>query len=306
MAADREKAPQPPVLVIGRTGQIAASLRAISDDEMPFLCLGRREGLDITDADSLRVVLDGCRPDLVVNAAAYTSVDRAEAEPDAAFAVNAQGPATLARLCAERDIPIIHLSTDYVFDGMKGEPYVEDDLISPVNTYGASKAAGETALRDITHRYVVLRTSWLYSPFGTNFMKTMLLLAQTREEISVVADQRGCPTAAHDVAAAIRTIAFQLREGGGTFGVFHLAGAEAATWFDFANGIVDLAGAGVDRRLRILPIATAEYRAAALRPPDSRLGCGKVAGAYGLALPSWRKSLERVLAQPLADMETKG
>ena len=300
MAADREKAPQPPVLVIGRTGQIAASLRAISDDEMPFLCLGRREGLDITDADSLRVVLDGRRPDLVVNAAAYTSVDRAEAEPDAAFAVNAQGPATLARLCAERDIPIIHLSTDYVFDGMKGEPYVEDDLISPVNTYGASKAAGETALRDITHRYVILRTSWLY------FMKTMLRLAQTREEISVVADQRGCPTAAHDVAAAIRTIAFQLREGGGTFGVFHLAGAEAATWFDFANGIVDLAGAGVDRRLRILPIATAEYRAAALRPPDSRLGCGKVAGAYGLALPSWRKSLERVLAQPLADMETKG
>jgi dTDP-4-dehydrorhamnose reductase len=268
----------------------------ISAPGTSFLCLGRGDGVDITDSQSLRQAIDACAPDIVVNAAAYTAVDRAESEPEAAFAINRDGVAELAALCAERSVPLIHISTDYVFDGRKLSPYTEDDPIAPLGVYGASKAAGESALRQRAEQHVILRTSWVYSQFGSNFVKTMLRLAETKDEVKVVADQHGCPTAAEDLAEAIKSIVRAMRSRRQpAFGTFHLAGQGATNWCDFARAIFEMRAAKGHRTPRVVAISTADYPSAARRPANSRLDCSRIEQAYGIVLPPWRKSLASIL-----------
>lgn len=300
MALDIKRESRQPVLVIGRGGQVAQALQSASDDKIAFLCLGREDGVDITKQASLRTAIARHNPWLVVNAAGYTAFDRAESEPAAAFAANADGVGVLAQLCAERECPLIHLSTDYVFDGTKQAPYSEDDPVAPLSVYGASKLAGEDKVRSNLNRHIILRISWVYSASGTNFVKTMLRLAETKEEIAVVADQQGSPTAANDIASAIRTIAYSIRfRGISKFSTFHLAAQGTTTWFEFAKAIFDRKAVCGGRAPRVIAIPSTAFPAAAKRPHNSRLDCSKIKAAYGIALPFWRESLDRVLAELL-------
>ncbi|MCW5696102.1 MAG: dTDP-4-dehydrorhamnose reductase [Bauldia sp.] len=288
---------KPRVLVIGREGQVARSLGRTALPTLDFINRGRSDGLDLTDARSVEAAVAAVGPDLVVNAAAYTAVDRAESEPDAAFALNRDGPAALAAITATRRLPLIHLSTDYVFDGSKPDPYVEDDEPSPLGVYGWSKAEGEDAVRRATGDHIILRTAWVYSPFGANFVKTMRRLAEERDEVAVVADQVGSPTAAGDIAVAIGAIAEQVLVGGAAVrGTFHLAGAGTASWFDVAGAVFAERAA---RGLRVPPvfraITTAEYPTAARRPMNSRLDTTRLRETFGVTLPHWRESLAAVM-----------
>lgn len=290
----RSKTDDRPILVVGRSGQVARALDERGFGDVPHVALGR-DGADVTDADALARVFAVHRPRLVVNAAAYTAVDKAENERALAFAVNAEGPAHLAALCARAKIPLIHISTDYVFDGRKDGPYLEDDPLAPLGVYGASKAAGEAGVRARLAEHVILRTSWVYSATGSNFVKTMLRLAESRDELSVVDDQHGAPTSARDIADAIGTIAARLMEGAGAYGTYHLAGGGETTWCGFARAIFAKAAAHGIRAPKISAIATEDYPTAARRPMNSRLDCGKIERTYGIRLPAWEASLDLCL-----------
>ena len=233
----------------------------------------------------------------VINAAAYTAVDRAESEEEAAIAVNALAPSRLAVETAARGIPLIHISTDYVFNGQKGAPYVESDGTDPVNAYGRSKLAGEAGVRDANPQHIILRTSWVYSPYRKNFVKTILRLAAERDRLTVVADQRGCPTAARDIAKACleMAIACASRPERAPYGTCHFAGAGEASWFDFAVAIVAIVSGRLGRSPEVVPLRTSEYPTAAARAPDTRLDCTAVARAFGINPPPWRESLETTI-----------
>jgi dTDP-4-dehydrorhamnose reductase len=239
-------------------------------------------------------------PDLVINLAAYTAVDRAESEPEAAWAVNCAGAAHVAAVCGEDGPPLVHLSTDYVFDGRKSEPYHEADTVNPLNVYGRSKEAGERAVRAAAPRHIILRTAWVYGAYGANFVKTMLRLGAERPVLRVVADQRGCPTAAADIAAALIAIARQIERGEAEWGTFHFAAAGSTSWHEFAEEIVALArnfgawpsGSGP----RIEPITTDQYPTAAQRPMNSVLDCRKIA-ALGISPSPWRSGLPAVIRE---------
>src|SRR5690606_4610767 len=224
------------ILVTGAGGQVGRELLRIGTARGARIVGLARTELDVSDADAVHAALAAHRPTLVVNAAAFTTVDRAEADPGAALAANRDGPAHLADACAALDIPLIHLSTDYVFDGTKREPYTEDDATNPLNVYGASKLAGEDEVRTRLRRHVILRTSWVFSAHGHNFVRTMLRLAQQSPALSVVADQRGCPTPAIHLAVAILDIARQLEWGrDDAWGTYHLTGRGETTWYAFAQ-----------------------------------------------------------------------
>lgn len=303
--AERSERPPRTLLVAGRNGQVATCLaRRRPPPGWRIVALGREQGFDIADEDAVRAGLAAHRPDVVANAAAYTAVDRAESEPEAAFALNRDGPDILGRACTERDVPLIHVSTDYVFGGDKVGAYVEDDPVAPLGVYGASKAAGEAAVRAAAARHLILRTSWVYSPFGTNFVRTILRLAETREELSVVADQHGCPTAADDIAAAIMTLAERLVAADAPFGTYHMAGAGACSWYDFAAEIVRLARPGAATP-RLRAIGTADYPTPARRPRNSRLDCARLERDFGIVLPSWRDGLRRCLDELLQPTERR-
>ena len=289
-----------PILVAGKTGQLA---RCLADEArrriVPLVALGRPE-LDLTRPDLAARVLAGHAPRAIVNAAAYTAVDKAEAEPTLAMAVNRDGAGALAAAAAALGVPFIHVSTDYVFDGRKDAPYREEDTPCPLGAYGRSKLEGEAAVRAACPDGVILRTSWVYSPFGQNFVATMLRLAATREKVQVVDDQHGAPTAAPDLAGAVLDLAERLtdrrdddRRAHG--GIYHLTGAGETTWYGFAEAIF----AGWTRRghrVPVLePITTAQYPTPARRPVNSRLDCSKIARVFGLRLPAWQSSLERCL-----------
>ncbi len=284
------------VLVIGATGQMG---RALAQPPWPAairLDLCDRGRLDLTATDRIAAFVEAARPDLVINAAGYTAVDRAESEPGLSFAVNAVAPGRIAAGCAAIGAGLIHLSTDYVFDGAKGEPYREGDPVAPLGVYGRSKQAGEDAVRAAGARHVILRTAWLFSPHGQNFVKTILRLARERDELEVVDDQLGCPTAAGDLAQTIIAIAARMSDGDDRAqGTFHAAGGGAASWHGLAAAILaDLARRGGPRpRLRAIP--TAAFPLPARRPPDSRLDCGRLAATFGLRLPDWQDALARVL-----------
>ncbi len=289
-----------PVLVVGREGQIARALAALSTPLRRFVCLGRADGVDLARPETLAAPIERFGPDIIVNAGAYTAVDRAESEAAAAFAVNRDGAGALAALAAARGLPLIHLSTDYVFDGRKPAPYVEDDPVAPLGVYGRSKAEGEAAIRAAGGRHLILRTAWVYAATGGNFVRTMLRLAATRDAVAVVDDQHGAPTAAADIADAIAALVVAIRTGNANWGTFHLTAAGETNWHGFAAAIFAAAARAGRKVPRLTAIPTVAYPTAARRPANSRLDCGKIAAAYGIALPDWREGLAAVMAETLA------
>jgi dTDP-4-dehydrorhamnose reductase len=282
----------PRVLVLGRKGQIATELADTSwPAEWQVTCLGR-DNLDITRPDAVRQAVNVLCPDLVVNAAAYTAVDAAEIDAQQAFAVNSRGAASVAAACAALDIPLIHLSTDFVFDGAAQHAYREDDPVNPLSVYGASKEAGERAVRNALRRHVILRTSWVYGPHGSNFVKTLLRYGPQQAALSVVDDQTGCPTAAADVARAVAIIARQLLDGrDDAFGTYHFCGRTGMTWYRFAAAVLDRAAEAGLAVPRLYPIATADRPLPAPRPRWSVLDCRRIAEVFGIEARSWHDAL---------------
>lgn len=269
-----------------------------------------RADLDITDADAVdRAVAEASgegRPLAVVNAAAYTAVDRAESEPESAFAVNRDGAANVAAACERHDAALVHLSTDYVFDGTKGAPYDESDPANPLNVYGESKWAGEEAVRQRAPRHAVVRTAWVFSARGHNFARTMWRLAQEREEIRVVADQLGHPTWAGHLAEACLEIARGLASGG-EGGTFHLAGAPPTSWHGLAESVVEAAREHVDvRTLRVLPISSAAYPTAAQRPAEVILSMERVCRQYRIAPLNWQEGVLRAVRAMPKETDREG
>jgi dTDP-4-dehydrorhamnose reductase len=277
------------LVILGAQGQVG---RALAEQARAGGIAHRalaRADCDIADADAVARAVAGSS--WVVNCAAYTAVDRAESDADAAHRVNARGAANVADACAVAGAALVHLSTDYVFDGERARPAREDDPVRPLGVYGASKLAGEAGVRERLARHVILRTSWVFSAHGENFVRTMLRLARSGPELRVVADQVGGPTAADDIAAAILAIVDAAdRAGFSGWGTYHFSGAPAASWCDFARAIV--AGTGVP----VVPIATADFPRPARRPKNSVLDCGKILRVFGIAQPDWRPALSRVLA----------
>ena len=284
------------VLVIGRSGQVARALISKADRDTRIVALGRPD-VDFERPDTLVAALNAHAPDVVASVGAYTAVDQAEKEPDIAERTNAIGPGALARACAERGIPIVHLSTDYVFDGAKTGAYVEDDATNPTGVYGRTKLAGERAVAGSGARHAILRAAWVFDAEGKNFLRTMLRLAKTRERIGVVADQRGCPTYADHLADVVVEVARKLEKGEGNSGVYHVAGGSACSWRDFAVAILE----GSTRRggpsAAVEPLTTADYPTLAKRPANSVLDCGKLARDYQLSLPPWQSGMEACLAE---------
>ena len=282
------------ILVFGGNGQLGRELaRACAMRAIPLVALSRAEA-DIADEAAVRAAISLQKPSLVVNAAAYTKVDAAESETEAARLGNEIGPGVLASACAAADVPLIHVSTDYVFDGSKDGPYLEDDPIAPINAYGRTKAAGERAVRATAGRHVILRTSWVYGEFGQNFLKTMLKLAAERDELRVVSDQYGCPTSTADLAAAILAIAPRLVANDDIWGTYHFAGSGATTWHGFANRIVTAQAPLTGRAPRVTAIPTRDFPTAARRPTNSVLDCNKFARAFGFGGRPWTEETDRI------------
>ncbi len=295
------------ILVFGRAGQLATELRR-ADWPKGFAveCLGR-DAVDIARADSVQIAVVGSDAAVVVNAAAYTAVDKAESEREIAFGTNRDGPAHLAQACAEAGVPLIHISTDYVFGGEKDGAYVEDDPVNPICVYGASKEAGEREVRERLAAHVIVRTAWVYSPHGHNFVKTMLRLGREGDEIGIVDDQRGCPTAASDTARAIVGIATQLAAGKADgFGTVHFCGAGPTTWYGFARAIFELAAAHAAKTPRLRPITTADYSTPARRPRNSVLDCCRIRRVYGIEPRPWGDCLAECLDELFASSNERG
>jgi dTDP-4-dehydrorhamnose reductase len=289
------------IAVTGSKGQVATSLIERAEGKVEVVALGR-PAFDLTDRAAVVAGLEVARPDVVVNAAAYTAVDKAEAEEVEAIRVNGEGAGHVAEAAARLGVPLVHLSTDYVFDGALDRPYREDDPTAPTGAYGRSKLAGEKAVAEYCENSVILRTAWVYSPFGANFVRTMLRLNETRDEVGVVADQRGNPTSALDIADALIAIAAKMKGDASPAlrGVFHMTGAGEATWADLAETIFREAAARGRRSTHVRRIATADYPTPARRPANSRLDNGKLARVYGVWLPEWRHSVENCCDRLLA------
>jgi dTDP-4-dehydrorhamnose reductase len=258
-----------------------------------------REALDITNQSAVQEVINKHKPDAVINAAAYTAVDQAESEPTLAFKVNRDGPAYLASACAECRVPLIHISTDYVFDGTKKGPYVEADPISPLGIYGQSKAAGEDEIRKILPHHIILRTAWLYGTHGKNFVKTMLRLGHEQEIIRVVSDQFGCPTYAADLADAIFSVISQLKGGNDLqWGTYHYCGGGATTWHGFAEAIFSQAKKYCSLLVkRVVPITSSEFPTPIQRPANSVLDCALIKKYFGIRIRPWEESLAAMIDQ---------
>ncbi|MDO5527861.1 MAG: dTDP-4-dehydrorhamnose reductase [Paracoccus sp. (in: a-proteobacteria)] len=282
--------PQKKLLVFGETGQVARELARLAP-EARFVA---RSALDLgDDPRAIGDLIAEARPMAVINAAAYTAVDRAEAEPDLARRINADAPGAMAAACARLAIPFVHISTDYVFDGSGNEARDEDAQAAPLGVYGSSKLAGEAAVADAGGQYAVLRTSWVFSVHGQNFVKTMLRLGAEREALRIVSDQIGGPTPARDIAAACLSMAGKMTADAAKGGVYHFSGAPELSWADFAAEI--FARAGIT--CRIEPIPSADYPTPARRPLNSRLDCAKITRDFGVARPDWRTGLDEVLEE---------
>lgn len=290
------------ILVAGKSGQVARSLEAAAGYDLTLALHGRPQ-LDITNKDSVASALKVFKPDVVINAAAYTAVDQAEDERDAAFAANADGPRHLADVTADHGVPLIHLSTDYVFDGSSERPYREDDPTAPLGVYGASKLAGEAAVEAANPRHVILRTAWVYGGYGKNFLKTMLRVAGSRDEVNVVSDQRGAPTSSHAIAEALLAISGNLVEGGHSApsGIFHLVAEGETSWADFATSIFEESATRGGPSAKVMPITTAEFGAQAARPAYSVLDTTKLHDRFGIKLADWRQPVGPIVAKVLEE-----
>lgn len=296
------------LLCIGKSGQVAQAIAersAVAGADC--ICLGRPE-LDLLNGDQVAAALDREPPTVVVNAAAYTNVDGAEADRDAAFALNADAVAALAKLCAARDLPLIHLSTDYVFDGSGETPWRDSDLTGPLNVYGASKLAGEQAVRNTGGAHVILRTSWVYSPFGGNFVKTMLRLARERAGASVVDDQFGSPTCALDIADTILAIAALLdrQSAADLSGTYHYAAAGFASWADVAALIFEIYEQRHGCKIKLKRIPSSDYPTPAERPRNSRLNTDKITETFGVVPQDWRSTVTETVERLLAERAETG
>lgn len=277
------------ILIIGANGQLGRELQRAVPSEWGVTAIDTAD-CDITDSAAVATLIEGLRPDVVVNCAAYTAVDQAETERETADAVNWHAVENLARVVATVGAALVHISTDYVFDGESCAPYRESDPTAPINHYGAGKLRGEQAIAESGCRGVVIRTQWLYSPYGKNFVKTMLRLATQQREVRVVADQRGCPTAADDLAAAIVAILPEVVADRTLRGeIFHFASAGEATWCEFAEEIFRVG----ECDCRAVAITTDDYPTAARRPRNSVLDCTKICERFGVEQPDWRESLRR-------------
>jgi len=285
------------VLVTGITGQVGGALVARpAPTGIEWLPAGR-DRLDLSAPETIAAALAAAAPDAVVNPAAYTAVDAAEGDRETAFRVNRDGPAALATACAERGIPLIHLSTDYVFDGTGTRPYRPDDPVAPLGVYGASKEAGERAIRAAHADHVILRTAWVYAAAGKNFVNTMLRLGAERDELRVVADQHGTPTPAGDIADALVAILVARHGGAAIRGTFHYTAEGETTWHGFAEAVFERAARHWGRRPVLHAIATADYPTPAARPAYSVLDNAALDAALAGAVPrrSWRAALDAVL-----------
>jgi dTDP-4-dehydrorhamnose reductase len=286
------------ILILGANGQLGREL-TVCAGSFGLEAVGLDvESIDITDVTSVGRAVSENSPAVVINAAAYTAVDQAESDPAQAFAVNRDGPAHVATVCARAKIPLIHVSTDFVFDGQKGAPYVETDAVNPLSVYGLSKSEGEVGIRSCLVEHIILRTSWLYSRWGKNFVKTMLQLGREREILKVVDDQRGSPTHAADLAGAVLTIATQVRDKPAPvpWGTYHFCGGGETSWHGFAVKIFELAGHREAFRVKeVEPIKASEYPSPARRPAYSVLDCSLIKSAFGIAAPPWTESLARMM-----------
>jgi len=296
------------IFITGAEGQVARSLReAAALDDSLAVGFAARPDLDLARPETIAPILTAFQPDLVINPAAYTAVDRAEAEPDLAFAVNGAGAGAVAAAAAAAcGAPILHLSTDYVFDGTKIGPYVETDPVAPQGVYGRSKLEGERAVAAANPRHLILRTAWVYAPFGANFVRTMLRLAAERDALRVVDDQVGCPTYAPDIADAILSIARRIGRGGWRddyAGVTHLAGPQALSWCGFARAVVAGGAARGGRSIPVEAIATADYPTPAKRPANSQLATARLDNLFDVRLPPLTTSLDRCLDRLLVPAE---
>ena len=286
------------VVVTGREGQVARSLAELGPELGHEVIALARPQLELSDAPmKIARVIAQARPDIIISAAAYTAVDRAESEPDLAFNVNARGAGAVADAARALGVPLLHLSTDYVFDGSKPTAYVEEDGTGPTGVYGRSKLAGEQLVLAAHDDVTILRTAWVYSPFGANFAKTMLRLASHAEEVRVVADQHGNPTSAFDIAQALLTIASNLlrSKNGKLRGLFHLAGTGDASWADFAEQVFASSAAVGGPIARVQRIGTDDYPTPAKRPSNSRLACERLGDAHGIFMPDWHQSTLQVV-----------
>jgi dTDP-4-dehydrorhamnose reductase len=291
---------RPAILVTGGTGQVGTELLARAPADLELQAPPRAE-LDLSDPDSIASAFAARPYAAVINAGAYTAVDRAESDVVTAWTVNALAPAALAAATAKAGVPIVQVSTDYVFDGSKPEPYVETDPVGPLGVYGASKLAGELAVRTANPRHVILRTAWVFSPYGSNFVKTMLRVGAERPLLRVVNDQHGCPTAAGDIADALLTITRRLLEDEtAPTGTYHYVGAGEATWWAFAKEIFAVAAEHGRTPPEVEPITTAQYPTPARRPANSRLDKAKIERDFGINPRPWRDATRTVVGQLLA------
>ncbi|BBK33063.1 dTDP-4-dehydrorhamnose reductase [Stella humosa] len=294
------------LLVLGAGGQVGQELLRAGWPIGWQVTGHRRAETDLADAAALKAVILDSRPDIVVNAGAYTAVDRAEGDRDACFAVNATAPGVIGTAADAVGAAVIHYSTDYVFDGNGTGGRAEEDPVAPLGVYGASKEAGERALRAATDRHVILRTSWVFAAHGSNFVRTMWRLGAERAEMRVVADQRGCPTSARSIAQATVRIARAIAEGRAAWGTFHFCGAPATSWAGLAEAVFAEMARRTGRRPNLVPITTAEYPTPARRPANSVLETGRIQAAYGILPPDWRADLAVVLDEATAGASPAG
>jgi dTDP-4-dehydrorhamnose reductase len=289
------------ILITGADGQLGRELIKQGQLKGFSVQAPSEDDMDITDLEKIDHCMAFHQPEVIINAAAYTQVDKAESEATLAFAVNTTGSANLARMCAKNKIPLVHISTDYVFDGQKGTSYLETDAISPVGVYGRSKADGEIEIRSHLKEHIILRTSWLYGIHGHNFVKTMLKLATTKPKIRVVADQYGSPTNAADLAQTILIISDRMQFNDDVdWGTYHYCGQGVISWYNFAEKIIGLARLYADvKTTRIEPIATADYPTRAVRPIYSALDCSRIQKHFGINPKPWQKSLEITIKELL-------
>ena len=280
------------ILVFGHSGQVATELRALDGNGIRITALDRAAA-DLTDPAACAAAIDAHAPDAVINAAAYTAVDKAESDHATADLINAQAPAAMSRACAARDIPFVSISTDYVFSGEGNAPWQPDDPADPQGIYGGTKRDGEILIEEIGGRYAVLRTSWVVSAHGNNFVKTMLRLGAERDALTIVADQIGGPTGAAEIAQACVTIAQTLVSEPEKAGIYHFSGTPDTSWADFARAIFDQARI----TCAVTDIPSTDYPTPAKRPLNSRMNCSATTAAFGIARPDWRASLSQIIAQ---------
>jgi dTDP-4-dehydrorhamnose reductase len=287
------------IVIFGAGGQVGRELTELCGKRQIAVRGITRAEADIADADAVGRALTAEKPEIVVNAAAYTKVDLAEQQVQQATRANADGPRVLAEVCARFRLPLIHLSTDYVFDGTKVGPYVESDATGPLGVYGRTKLAGEEAVRECQPHHLILRTSWLYGVHGRNLLRTVLALARENDELRFVADQRGCPTATAELAAGILSAVPRLIADHAVAGTYHFAGSGETTWFGFVAYAVDAQAAFTGRRPRVVPIASADFSTAARRPANSVLRSGRFAGTFGFRPRHWKDRVDEAIRQLL-------